>query len=187
MDAERDIGYGNFWRDACERWLKPLYHASVTTFAGLLFGLLPLWISWILLLLRGEFQSKYVPTLSKGDVLMVACALAGSALVLGFRKRDPETLPLQEVFGVLGIGLVLFCAIVSVEASPDFHIFANQFTERVVFNLTVIFLPLCVLYAVFMVWQSERSFALRDLASFRKAYDVNGERLTIRFQSGGKG
>ncbi|HEY1900861.1 MAG TPA: hypothetical protein VGG56_00395 [Terracidiphilus sp.] len=162
-------------------WLKPLYHASVSTTAGLLFGLLPLWISWILLLLRGEFLSKYDLTLSKGDVLMVACSLAGSALVLGFRKREPETLPMQEVFGVLGIGLVLFCSIVSVDASPEFHIFTNQFTQKVVFNLTLIFLPICGLYAVFMVWQSERSLALRDLASFRRLYDVNGDGLNIKF------
>ena len=186
MDSERFRGFQGWWNEACQRWLRPLYHASVSTLAGLLFGLLPLWISWILLLLRGEFKSNYELTLSKGDVLMVACSLAGSALVLGFRKRNPETLPLQELFGVLGICLVLFCSIVSVEASPEFHVFTNQFTQKVVFNLTLIFLPACGLYAVFMVWQSERSFALRDLPSFRKAYDVNGEGLKIEFQSGGK-
>lgn len=101
------------WVDLRREWLSPLYHASVSTLAGLLFGLLPLWFSWILLLLRKEFSAQYRMTLSKGDVLMVACSIAGSALVLGFRKRDPETLPLQEIFGILGIAIVLFCAIVS--------------------------------------------------------------------------
>jgi hypothetical protein len=114
---------------------------------------------------------------------MVACSVAGSALVLGFRKRDPETLPLQEIFGILGIGLVLFCAIVSLEASPQFSNFANQFTQGVVFNLTIIFLPLCAIYAIFMTWQAERSIALGNIASLRKAYDVNGEGLHINFQS----
>lgn len=184
MDLASKEKLRSAWRDAVQRWLEPLYHASISTVAGLVLGLLPLWVSWIQLLLRGEFSDKYRETLSKGDILMVASAIAGSAMVLGFRKRDPETLPLQEFFGFLGLCVVLFCSIVAVEASPDFHIFANQFTGRVVTNLTLTLVPISAAYAVFMTWQSERSFALRNMAEFRKAYDPNGESLKLTYQSG---
>lgn len=74
------------------------------------------------------------------------------------------------------------------EASPQFSIFANQFTQDVVFHLTLIFLPLCAIYAIFMTWQAERSIALgmANIASLRAAYDVNGDGLKIKFQSGDK-
>lgn len=170
------------WISFGRRWLKPLYHASVSTVAGLIFGLLPLWTSWIQLLLRGDFGEGYKATLSKGDILMVASALAGSAVVLGFRKRDPETLPLQELFGVIGICIVLFCSTVAIEASPDFHIFANQFTANVVFHLTVAFVPICTAYAIFMTWQAERSHVLHDMAALRKTYDVNGQGLKLTYK-----
>ncbi|ADV84146.1 hypothetical protein [Terriglobus saanensis] len=163
--------------------MGPFYKAWIATLAALFFGLGPILCAWVTFAVHGKFLAHYAATLGNGDALMIASSLAGPALVLAFKRRDPETMGAPQLMGLIGLGLVFASVVVFMNASPNSAIGGGPLEEQRVLTFTYILLPASVLYALWISYLDERSNSLRD---FNKVNDTNGSKLNISF-SGGSG
>jgi len=112
---------------------------------------------------------------------MIASSLAGPALILAFRRRDPETMGAPEIYGILGVCLVLACIVIFEEAYPINPAYASSLEQRRIVDCTYVLLPLCTLYALLISYFVERSTSLRE---FNRVLDTNGTKLRINFPGG---
>ncbi len=168
-----------------ERWfdnLAPLYRAWIATLSALVFGLLPILCAWITFTIHGEFRDQYWGTLIGGDALMIATSLTGPALILAFKRRDPETMIAPQLFALVGILLIFVCVVVFMDASPKSSILGSMLAQRRIVHATYWLLPLSVLYALWISYVDEKSMSMKD---FQRALDPNGKALQVNFPSGG--
>lgn len=164
-----------------ERWyddLTPMYRAWIATLSALIFGLLPILCAWIAFWINGDFKDQYWGTLIGGDALMVATSLTGPALILAFKRREPETLFAPQLFALAGIILIILCTIIYLDASPRSTILGNQLSQSRIVHATYLMLPLSVIYALWISYVDEKSMSLKE---FKKAMDSNGSGLDIEF------
>jgi hypothetical protein len=144
--------------------VQPLGESSKTVGFGLLFGMMPILIAWLILVLFGLFSAQYKSALIHGDVLMIATSLAGPAMIAIFRKRDPETIGQPEIVGSLGLLLTVVCALVfavvnTTIVSTDF--LASKLTLKVdIIRISWMLLALSTLYALYIEFHEARSGSL---------------------------
>jgi drug/metabolite transporter (DMT)-like permease len=162
------------------RW-GPFYRAWIATIAALIFGLAPIFCAWGRFALHGQFRSRYESTFGNGDALMIATSLAGPALVLAYKRRDPETMKAPQLIGLVGIILLLACIIIFLEAFPVLPD-ADHIEEHRVIVSTYLLLPVSVLYALWISYLDERSTSMKE---FNRNLDTNGSKLQIQFPAGG--
>lgn len=145
--------------------IQPLGHSSKSISLALLFGMSPILIAWLVLLLFGLFPSQYTTPLMHGDVLMVATSLVGPAMIAIYRKRDPETIGQPELAGVLGLILIVICAVdfaaINIAAvSTEF--LANKLTIKVnIIHVSWLLLGISTLYALYVEFHDARSGSLQ--------------------------
>lgn len=168
-------------------WLQqrigPFYRAWIATITALIFGLAPILCAWARFAVRGKFLEQYRGTIGNGDVLMIACSLAGPALVLAFKRRDPETMGAPQLTGLIGICVVIACIIIFLDAYP-LNPLADQFEQSRVLIFTYILLPISVAYSLLISYWDERSTSLKE---FARTLDTNGTKLEISFPGGTNG
>jgi hypothetical protein len=144
--------------------IQPLGESSKTVGFGLVFGMMPILIAWLILVLFGLFSAQYKSALIHGDVLMIATSLAGPAMIAMFRKRDPETIGQPEIVGFLGLILTVACALVfaivnTTIVSTDF--LASKLTLKVdVIRISWMLLTIATLYALYIQFHEARSGSL---------------------------
>jgi hypothetical protein len=151
--------------------VQPLGESSKNIGLGLLFGMMPILIAWLILVLFGLFPAQYESALVHGDVLMIATSLAGPAMIAIFKKRDPETIGQPEIVGLLGLLLIVVCALVfaivnTAIVSTDF--LASKLTLKVdIIRVSWILLAFSTLYALYIEFHEARS---GSLAVYRSVY-----------------
>jgi hypothetical protein len=150
--------------------MQPLGRSCKSIGFGLLFGMMPILITWLVLSLLGLFTTQYPIALAHGDVLMVATSLAGPAMIAIYRKRDPETIGQPEIVGTLGIILILICAVafaVINTAILSTELLASKLTMKMdVVRLSWFLLAVSTVYALYVEFHGARSESLqvyRDL------------------------
>lgn len=159
---------------------QPFYRAWVATVSALIFGLAPILCAWISFTIHGEFRNQYASTLDNGDALMIATSLVGPAIILAFKKREPETMFAPQLVALIGIAILLVCLIVFLEASPKSSLIGTIEKHRVLL-FTYTLLPASMLYALWISYLDERCSSLKE---FQKVVDTNGKSLQIAFPGG---
>jgi hypothetical protein len=144
--------------------IQPLGQSSKSIGLGLLFGMMPIFIAWLILLMFGLFSSQYRIALIHGDVLMVATSLTGPAMIAIFRKRDPETIGQPEIAGTFGLLLIVICAVVFAvinTAIVSTDILSSRLTMKVdVIRVSWLLLAFSTLYALYIEFHDARSGSL---------------------------
>jgi hypothetical protein len=167
----------NLWEAAKIR-VAPFYRAWIATIAALFFGLGPILCAWATFAVHGKFLQNYAGTIGNGEALMIATSLSGPALVLAFKRRDPETMQAPQLMGLLGLGLLFISVVVFMNASPNSAIGGGALEQHRVIVFTYFLLPSSVLYALWISYLDERSSSLRE---FNRVLDTNGSRLDVNF------
>ena len=158
------------WTWARFQVVQPLGRSSKSIGFGLLFGMMPILITWLVLSLFGLFATQYTIALAHGDVLMVATSLAGPAMIAIYKKRDPETIGQPDIVGTLGIILMLICAVafaVINTAILSTELLASKLTMKMdVMRLSWVLLAVSTIYSLYVEFHGARSESLqvyRDL------------------------
>jgi len=163
---------------AIQSRIYPIYRAGIATLASLFFGLAPIFCAWIAFTVHGKFREHFASTLAHGDALMIATAIAGPAMILAFKRRQPETMIARELVALFGLALIFLSVVVYMEASSNSALDGSPIQVGPILNFTYVLLSLSSLYALFISYLDERSSSLRE---FNKRLDTNGNELSISF------
>jgi hypothetical protein len=147
--------------EAIQVRIDPFYKAWIATIAALFFGLGPILCAWATFTIHGKFLEHYAATIGNGDALMIASSLAGPALVLAFKRREPETMDAPQLMGLLGLGLVICSVVVFMNASPNSAIGGGALEQHRVIVFTYVLLPASFAYALWISYLDERSNSLK--------------------------
>ncbi len=168
---------------------EPGYRALVNTGVALIFGMLPILITWLLIEIFKDPNTAFGSVLQHGDALMVASALSGPALVLVGRRRKPETMAGGEILMVIGVLLVLACAAIFTGVNTIGLFNDSLMSQQVeiakrITSCSIWLLSLSFLYALYVSFQDARS---ATLASFLATYTAEQKEISTKVDfSGGR-
>lgn len=157
---------------------SPLYQSSMHVGSGFCFGMLPIFIAWLILFTYGGPNEHFAKVLSHGDALMVSSALAGGALMLIFKERQRESIKLAQLSGLVGILILIFSTLVFslVNTSTALNdLLNNRLSIKLdIVHVSWLLLSVSAVYALAIQFQAERTTSLSE---FRAIYTK--EQITV--------